>query len=164
MTPTPVTTRSTGTLRPRRRGGEHAALTSLYEAWGYRAGIAPVDVVFVAERSGAVVGIVRRSREDGLTMLRGMYTSPSARRTRVGTSLLEAFVRDLGEEDCYCIPFAHLTAFYGRAGFTVVSEIDRTTAVGGAPAAVSAGGTRRAVDAPRRGRNDGARWLIPRRI
>jgi predicted N-acetyltransferase YhbS len=48
--------------------------------------------------------------------------SPSARRTRVGTALLAAFVRDLGEEDCYCIPFAHLTAFYGQAGFAVVPE------------------------------------------
>jgi len=101
---------------------EHAALASLYEVWGYRAGIAAGDAVFVAERSGTVVGIVRRSREEGLTMLRGMYVGPSARRTRVGTSLLVAFVRDLGEEECYCIPFAHLTAFYGKAGFTVVPE------------------------------------------
>jgi len=101
---------------------EHTGLASLYEAWGYRGGIAVGDVVFVAERSGTVAGIVRRSREEGLTMLRGMYVSPFARRTRVGEALLAAFVRDLGEEDCYCIPFAHLTAFYGQAGFAVMSE------------------------------------------
>ena len=101
---------------------EHAALASLYEAWGYRAGIAPGDVVYVAERAGTVVGIVRRSREDGLTMLRGMYVRPSARRTRVGTSLLAAFARDLGAEACYCIPFAHLTAFYGKVAFVVMPE------------------------------------------
>jgi GNAT superfamily N-acetyltransferase len=102
---------------------EHAALAALYAAWGYRAGIAPADVVYVAERSGTVVGIVRRSREDGLTMLRGMYVSPAARGTRVGTSLLAAFARDLGAGDCYCIPFAHLTAFYGKAGFVVMPEL-----------------------------------------
>ena len=101
---------------------EYAALASLYEAWGYQAGIAADDMVYVAERMGTVVGLVRRSREDGLTMLRGMYVGPSERRTRVGTALLAAFARDLGEVECYCIPFAHLTRFYGRAGFTVLPE------------------------------------------
>jgi GNAT superfamily N-acetyltransferase len=107
--------------------GEYAALASLYEAWGYRAGIAAADVVYVAERSRAVVGIVRRSHEDGLTMLRGMYVGPSARRTGVGMLLLAALVRDLGEEDCHCIPFSHLTAFYGREGFAVMPEATAPT-------------------------------------
>ena len=118
--PTPVSTPET-TVRLA-TASEYASLAALYETWGYRAGIAAADVVYVAERSEAVVGIVRRSREEGLTMLRGMYVSPSARRTRVGTLLLFALVRDLGEEDCHCIPFAHLTPFYGRAGFTVMPE------------------------------------------
>jgi len=101
---------------------EHSALTALYEAWGYRGGIAPTDVVYVAERSGLIVGLVRRSYEDGLTLLRGMYIRPSARSEGIGTLLLSAFARALGERACFCIPFAHLTEFYRREGFATVPE------------------------------------------
>jgi len=103
---------------------EHSALTALYEAWGYQAGIAPTDVVYVAERSELIVGIVRRSREEGFTLLRGMYVEPSARSTGIGTLLLAAFARDLGEQACFCIPFAHLTEFYRREGFATVPEAE----------------------------------------
>src|SRR5439155_9061050 len=101
---------------------EHPTLTALYQAWGYRAGIAATDVVYVAERSGEIVGIVRRSHEDGLMMLRGLFVRPSAQRSGIGTSLLHALVRNLGERECYCIPFAHLTAFYAPEGFVVMPE------------------------------------------
>ena len=104
------------------RPSEYGKLGKLYVAWGYTAGIAPADVVFVAELDGATVGIVRRTRESSITMLRGMYVDPRHRQQGVGTALLSAFERALPQEDCYCIPFANLTAFYGRAGFATVDE------------------------------------------
>jgi GNAT superfamily N-acetyltransferase len=101
---------------------EHPRLMALYEEWGYRGGITPDDVVFIAEEGDEAVGLVRRAGDGGIIMLRGMYVAPHLRRSGVGTRLLAAFVDDLQGSDCYCIPLAHLTAFYRRAGFTVVAE------------------------------------------
>lgn len=97
-----------------------------YAAWGYRGGIAPADVVLVAEEGGAPVGIVRRSVEHGVVMLRGMYVAPDARGRGIGSVLLRAFVHRLEREPslrvqaCYGIPFAHLERFYAQGGFTFV--------------------------------------------
>ena len=101
---------------------EYPRLGALYELWGYRGGIAAADVVFVAQRGDEVVGIVRRANEGGITMLRGMHVAPECRRTGVGTSLLRAFVDQLHDTECFCIPFAHVTDFYQRAGFSVLAE------------------------------------------
>ena len=107
---------------------ELARLAELYDEWGYHGGILPTDVVFVAERDGACVGIVRRTREHETLMLRGMYVAPSARGQGVGSRLLAAFVRALDadpkirHEPCYGIPFAHLERFYGQGGFGFVDE------------------------------------------
>ena len=54
-------------------------------------------------------------------MLRGMHVDPAYQRRGVGDRLLGALVADL-DGDCFCIPFAHLTAFYARAGFAVIRE------------------------------------------
>jgi N-acetylglutamate synthase-like GNAT family acetyltransferase len=109
---------------------EYPRLVALYELWGYRGGITADDVVFVAERAGEVVGLVRRAAEDEITMLRGMYVAPAVRRSGVGTSLLTAFAEHLDGAECFCIPFAHLTQFYQQAGFTLLAE-------GAAPAMLS---------------------------
>lgn len=106
------------------RPDEHAALAAAYQAWGYRAGIAPGDRVYVAELGGAVAGIVRLTREHGVVMLRGMQVAPEHRRRGVGRQLLTALVDELGGEPCFCVPYAHLTAFYGSAGFQAISGPD----------------------------------------
>jgi GNAT superfamily N-acetyltransferase len=103
---------------------EIPALAELYASWGYPGGMRPEDVVFVAERDGACVGIVRRTWEHGTLMLRGMYVAPDARGRGIGRTLLDAFVAALDEDEttrgvpCYGIPFAHLEHFYGLGGFT----------------------------------------------
>ena len=108
--------------------GELARLAELYEEWGYHGGILPTDVVFVAERDGACVGVVRRAWEHETLMLRGMYVAPSVRGQGVGSRLLAAFVRALDadpairHEPCYGIPFAHLERFYAKVGFVFVDE------------------------------------------
>jgi GNAT superfamily N-acetyltransferase len=101
------------------QSSEYEQLAALYRDWGYEAGIAAPDVVYIAELGNRVVGIVRRTLEESTTMLRGMQVDPMHQRIGVGTQLLTALVAGLADE-CFCIPFSHLTTFYGRAGFAVV--------------------------------------------
>lgn len=101
---------------------EYSRLMALYEQWGYHGGIRADDVVFVAQYDDAPVGLVRRATEGGITMLRGMYVAPEFRRHGVGLSLLATFADHLCGTECFCIPFAHLTGFYGRVGFALLPE------------------------------------------
>jgi GNAT superfamily N-acetyltransferase len=101
---------------------EHDVLTALYRTWGYRAGIAPDSIVYAATLDGQTVGLVRRTIEEGVTMLRGMFIHPEFRRRGVGAELLAGFVADLPDVDCLCVPFTHLVSFYGRGGFAVIPE------------------------------------------
>ena len=101
---------------------EHDALTALYRRWGYRAGIAPGSIVYAAMLDGQTVGLVRRTIEEGVSMLRGMFIHPEFRRRGIGAELLAGFVADLPDVDCLCVPFTHLVSFYGRGGFAVIPE------------------------------------------
>jgi N-acetylglutamate synthase-like GNAT family acetyltransferase len=101
---------------------DYELLTELYRSWGYRAGIAQSDVVYVAEYAGQRVGLVRRTFENDVTMLRGMQIDPAYRRQGIGSRLLDAFVADVRDQQSFCIPFAHLTEFYARGGFRTIAE------------------------------------------
>lgn len=106
------------------RPDEHARALAAYEAWGYFGGVQPENVVYLAEADGELVGVVRRTHEHGVTMLRGMQVAPEWRRRGVGTRLLRALVAELGGEECHCVPYAHLTRFYGAAGFREIGDDD----------------------------------------
>lgn len=93
----------------------------LYQEWGYNGGAEPSETVLLAERNGAILGIVRCTVEHGVVMLRGMQVASTAQRLGIGRMLLDAFVQQLEDRECYCVPYAHLVAFYGRAGFNVCS-------------------------------------------
>ncbi len=95
-----------------------------YSAWGYNGGCESDDVVLLAERDREMLGVVRCTLEHGIVMLRGMQVAPHVRRQHVGTCLLESFVARLQGRECYCIPFAHLVAFYERGGFQLQLEHD----------------------------------------
>ena len=118
--------RSTSHMSPVRvriaQSGEYPRLDALYRAWGYTAGIGARETVYVAEESEHQIGLVRRTLEEGTVMLRGMQVDPAHQRRGVGSRLLDAFIADLSAAECYCIPYAHLTAFYNRGGFEVVPE------------------------------------------
>lgn len=105
------------------RQEEHPRVAETYVAWGYGGGVLPSDVVYVAEENGALIGIVRRTVEEGVTMLRGMQIAPDRRGRGIGARLLRAFVADL-DGACTCIPYTHLTRFYGSEGFAVVADDD----------------------------------------
>jgi GNAT superfamily N-acetyltransferase len=101
---------------------DHGALNQLYLAWGYRGGIGPGDVVYVATSDGRPVGLVRRTNEEGVLMLRGMQVDPSYQRQGIGRQLLRTLVDALPAGECYCIPFDHLAGFYNKGGFEIIDE------------------------------------------
>lgn len=88
-----------------------------YRSRGYGGGIRPEDTVLLAERDGRLVGVVRLAPEHGAVVLRGMQVDPACQRRRIGTRLLAAIADELGERDCFCIPYVHLVHFYGQIGF-----------------------------------------------
>lgn len=85
--------------------------------WGYSYDTNPGDTVFLAEEAGQWLGMVRRTHEEGVLMLRTMLVAPGARGRGVGTRLLKVFVLHLEGRECYCVPYRHLINFYERGGF-----------------------------------------------
>jgi GNAT superfamily N-acetyltransferase len=100
--------------------GDLPRVQRFYEHWQYRGEVRPDDTVLIAERDGAIIGVVRLAPEHGTTVLRGMRVESDFRRQGIGTRLLEAVVANLTGH-CYCIPYAHLTGFYGQVGFRVLA-------------------------------------------
>jgi GNAT superfamily N-acetyltransferase len=96
---------------------DRSRVQALYAAAGYCGGVMQEDVIYLAELGDELVGVVRRTRERGVTMLRGMQITPLHRRKGIGLQMLHAFVTDLGGEECHCIPYTHLTEFYAAVGF-----------------------------------------------
>ena len=90
-----------------------------YERWQYRGDVRSDDLVLIAEQDSAIIGVVRLAPEHGTTVLRGMRVEPDFQRKGIGTRLLGEVNTEL-KGDCYCIPYAHLTDFYGQIGFQVL--------------------------------------------
>lgn len=90
---------------------------AFYSAADYGGGVGQDDVIYLAELGDDLVGVVRRTHEHGVTMLRGMQVAPSQQRKGVGLRMLHAFVADLEGKGCYCIPYRRLTEFYASVGF-----------------------------------------------
>ena len=101
---------------------DYPRIETAYAAWGYRGGVSPQDVVYVAERGRELLAAVRRTHEHGVVMLRGMYVATELQRQGIGAKLLDAFVNDLHGVACYCVPYAHLLSFYGRVGFASLAD------------------------------------------
>lgn len=114
MTPHPTTVRAAS-------ASDHPAVLALYERCGYGGGVSPGDELFVAEREGELLGVVRLCTSDDATVLRGMQIHPAMRRMGVGSRLLDRCVEALGDRTCYCLPYDHLIGFYGRVGFRLAS-------------------------------------------
>jgi GNAT superfamily N-acetyltransferase len=92
-------------------------LRCAYKEWGYNGSVEDGDLVYVAAANGAMVGLVRRTHEHGVTLLRGMRVAPTYQRRGIGSKLLSVFAHDLANERCFCVPFSHLVGFYAAAGF-----------------------------------------------
>lgn len=96
-----------------------------YVERGYSPVLYPDDRILVAISTNArVIGAVRLCREFGVLVLRGMQVHPNYQRKGIGTKLLQRFKGLVLEEDCYCIPYAHLESFYNQIGFIGLDACD----------------------------------------
>jgi N-acetylglutamate synthase-like GNAT family acetyltransferase len=96
------------------------AIRDLYAQAGYGAAIDGADTVLMAKVDGQLAGVVRLCMEQGVTVLRGMQVQPAFQRQGVGSALLAACVPVLDRGPAYCLPYTHLTGFYGALGFEPV--------------------------------------------
>lgn len=104
------------------------SVLNLYISGNYVGSFSDSDVTYVATLNrGDIVGVVRREREYGVSVLRGMQVHEDFRRIGIGRSLLQYFTQQLGSSVCFCIPYRHLINFYGAAHFRVLSSTDAPT-------------------------------------
>ena len=104
------------------------SVLNLYISGNYVGSFSESDVTYVATLNrGDIVGVVRREREYGVSVLRGMQVHEDFRRIGIGRSLLQYFTQQLGSSACFCIPYRHLINFYGAAHFRVLSSTDAPT-------------------------------------
>ncbi|WP_051229309.1 GNAT family N-acetyltransferase [Paludibacterium yongneupense] len=108
------------TCRPA-RPDDFASVVRLYEEWGYGGRVEADDVMTVLEAGARVIGVVRLACDHDCTVLRGMYICPAWRGRGLGRQLLLQAVAGVSR-DIYCLPYAHLEAFYRQAGFEICSE------------------------------------------
>lgn len=99
------------------RPDENSRVLAVYAALGYRRTIDSADTVWLAETAEEAVGIVRVAAEQGTLVLRGMRIAEHARRSGLGTRMLQVIAEWLDGRECYCVPYPHLVGFYGQIGF-----------------------------------------------
>jgi GNAT superfamily N-acetyltransferase len=81
------------------------------------------DIIAVAELEGEKVGLGRIVPVEGNAgELGGMYGLPAYRSRSVATAVIEFLLKQSPHIRLFCIPFAHLDAFYGGFGFVPVQE------------------------------------------
>jgi GNAT superfamily N-acetyltransferase len=85
------------------------------------------DLIVVAEVGGEKAGLGRVVSIDTITgELGGMYVLPAFRGANVARSIVQALIDASSHQTLFCIPFMHLTGFYGSFGFR---EADRDITV-----------------------------------
>jgi N-acetylglutamate synthase-like GNAT family acetyltransferase len=102
---------------------QFGAVTEFYQSRlpaGYALNLDDTFVIASGD-SDRLLGCVRLVRENGVMVLRAMQVSSEVQRRGVGRRLLEQLVSQLGDEECFCIPYPHLEQFYGLVGFRKIS-------------------------------------------
>lgn len=100
--------------------GDLPRMVVFYQEVEYAGGVAPADVVVLAEEEGRIIGALRLCQEQGALVLRGMRVQEEWQRQGVGTRLLQVANERIGQRTCYCLPHLHLKELYGRIGFAPV--------------------------------------------
>lgn len=108
------------------RDDERAWADERYRAIGF-ATTPPGSVALVAERGGARVGLGRLvAYPGGVVELGGIWTDEAARGAGVARAMVTALLErstSRGIARLWCIPFAHLAAFYRSLGFAPVAPL-----------------------------------------
>jgi len=98
-------------------------VNTFYANNGSSARVTVDQQVIVAETGPALIGAVRLCVEEDLLVLRTMRVSGPHQRRGIGTRILKA-LEPLIDRTCYCLPYAHLTGFYGQIGFVEIAPND----------------------------------------
>lgn len=118
-------------LSTMRSGRDAAALVNpLYEKNGSTSRAREGDQFFLILHEGECVACVRYCVEEGTSLLRSMLVDEKHRRQGMGQKLLGEFVVYLDQNqirDVFCIPYAHLESFYGKAGFQRIEATEIPT-------------------------------------
>jgi len=78
----------------------------------------PGTLALIAEQGGAPVGLGRLVElEPGVLELGGIWTAEAARGRGVARAMVAALLAQAPPGRLWCIPFAHLSAFYESCGF-----------------------------------------------
>jgi GNAT superfamily N-acetyltransferase len=92
---------------------------AIYDLYANLSPTIPVgeETQFIALDDDLVLGIVRLTEEEGHFVLRGMNIQKGYKRQGLGKALLKELEPHINGRDCYCIPHAYLSEFYGTIGF-----------------------------------------------
>jgi GNAT superfamily N-acetyltransferase len=99
------------------RAGERAWAHEQYLAIQF-ATAPEASLALVAERGGVRIGLGRLvAHAPGVVELGGIWTDEGSRGGGVARAMVTALIERAGAAPLWCIPFAHLTAFYRSFGF-----------------------------------------------
>jgi GNAT superfamily N-acetyltransferase len=96
-------------------------IASFYLTCGYDGGVSEADTVLAAYDGTELAGAVRLCPGSGVIVLRGMQVLPRFQRRGIGSSLLASCVPHFGPHAVFCLPWAHLEAFYAPVGFARIN-------------------------------------------
>lgn len=94
-----------------------ANVNEFYRSMGYHSGWSDNEQAFCFLAGNLVKGCVKVEKVHGVHMLRGMYLEKNLQGKGFGTLLIKHIELVLNETTSYCLPFAHLSEFYGQIGF-----------------------------------------------
>lgn len=100
---------------------EFASVVRLYDEGGYDGRYQAADFLLLAMLGQEAVGVVRLVREQGYTLLRGLYIGKHWRGRGIGRRLLLAATGYL-QEPCYCLTQTSLLPLFSAAGFILCHD------------------------------------------
>jgi len=97
------------------------AVQSFYQSVGLQIEPSAGDTLLVARQvtEARIVGATWLDRSSNTCVLRKVHVSPEHHCQGIGRALVAAAIREAAGEECWCVPWSHLTSFYESAGFTV---------------------------------------------
>jgi len=89
------------------------------------------ELIAIAEVNGEKAGLGRLQHiDEGIAELGGMYVSDNFRGLGVAGLIVDYLIRNAGDyQKIYCLPFAHLQAFYQKFGFAPEQELTKVPRV-----------------------------------